>query len=39
MELGANAYLSKPYQEEELLSNVRALLPQFFSQPQSTQAH
>ncbi len=39
MELGANAYLTKPYQEEELLANVQALLPQYFSQPQSTQAH
>ncbi len=39
MELGANAYLTKPYQEEELLANVQELLPQFFSQPQSTQVH
>ncbi len=39
MELGADAYLTKPYQEEELLANVQALLPKFYSQPQSTQAH
>ncbi len=39
MELGADAYLTKPYQEEELLANVQALLPQFFSQPQSNQVH
>ncbi len=28
LELGANAYLSKPYQEEELIAHIKALLDQ-----------
>ncbi len=34
MELGADAYLTKPYQEQELVANVQALLPQFFARDQ-----